>query len=351
MGVIKVSDSRASVGNAIRYITKKEKTEVRLISGYNCNPKTAILEMQDTKNAWRKTGGRQCKHIIQSFSKDEAITPQEAHSIAAELVQTCPLLQGFEICYATHKDREHVHTHYIINSVSFETGKKFHQSKRDLQALKDFSDGILLAHGKSICEKNREITAFKIDTYRTIEKAAQGTYKSWMYDILAAIYETMQSACGKTDFITKLKERGITVNWHDERKYIVFEDESVNKVRNKTLSKTFKINLYKEALLYEFRQNDGRTPTAEKRDTKQGAGRSGRAGQFVTAGSVDELRQRYIEISGAGGADDRRESGGSAKSAGRDKLPGVRAANEQRPAESRNGRETARIRRRDDRER
>lgn len=70
--------------------------------------------------------------------------------------------------------------------------------------------------------------------------------------------ETMRLSCNKTDFVTRLREIDIIANWYDERKYIVFSDESVNKVRNKILSKTFKINLDKEKLLYGFRQNYGR---------------------------------------------------------------------------------------------
>ena len=67
MAVIKAINSRASIANAINYITKKEKTDEELISGYNCRGITALDEMKATKKAWNKTGGRQYKHFIQSF--------------------------------------------------------------------------------------------------------------------------------------------------------------------------------------------------------------------------------------------------------------------------------------------
>ena len=67
MAVVKVVNSRASIGNAVNYITKKEKTEESLISGKDCSPNTAIEEMKITKQQWQKTDGRQYKHYVQSF--------------------------------------------------------------------------------------------------------------------------------------------------------------------------------------------------------------------------------------------------------------------------------------------
>lgn len=61
--------------------------------------------------------GRQYKHFVQSFPKDEIISLEEANQIARELVESWPKFQGFEVCYATHKDREHIYTHihtYIL---------------------------------------------------------------------------------------------------------------------------------------------------------------------------------------------------------------------------------------------
>ena len=64
MAVIKAVNSRASLARAINYITNGEKTECRLVGGHNCSPMYAIEEMRDTKEVWRKMGGRQYKHFI-----------------------------------------------------------------------------------------------------------------------------------------------------------------------------------------------------------------------------------------------------------------------------------------------
>lgn len=305
MAIIKAVNSRASIGHAVNYITKKEKTESGLIGGFNCNPQCALDEMKSTKRAWKKTDGRQYKHFIQSFPKDEIITLEEANQIARELVESWKKFEGYEVCYATHKDREHIHTHIITNSVSFENGKKFNYSKKELQGFKDLSDEILKKHQKSICQKNQEITSFDMDTYRSIEKAVKRTYQSWMLDIVMAVEAVRREADSKESFCRKMLDKGIQVEWSESRKYIVFVDSNGNKVRDKRLSKIFKTSIDKESLKNEFEQYSR---------TRSGATKSGRSnreydsrtnqyglthvGECQTEKTVEELRSRYQGISG-----------------------------------------------------
>ncbi|MCI8806272.1 MAG: relaxase/mobilization nuclease domain-containing protein [Clostridiales bacterium] len=255
MAVIKAINSRASIANAINYITKKEKTDEKLISGYNCRGITALDEMKATKKAWNKTGGRQYKHFIQSFSPSENISPDEAHKIAAELVESWNKFKGYEVCYATHKDKNHIHTHIIVNSVSFENGKKFCYSKKELQDFKDLSDKILLKYDKSICEKNTEITSFNINEYKTLEKALSGKYESWILNIALAVNLAKQTAKSVEEFINILLQKGIKTEWKDSRKYITFKDKDNNKVRDKRLKEIFKMQIDKEVLINEFQSN------------------------------------------------------------------------------------------------
>ncbi|MDE7137482.1 MAG: relaxase/mobilization nuclease domain-containing protein, partial [Ruminococcus sp.] len=126
MAIIKAVSSKSPIKTAIAYVSKDEKTEQKLLSGYNLTaPETAYDEMQITKEVWNKTGGRTYKHYVQSFAPDEEITPEQVHAIAKEFVERCPQFKGFEVLIATHQDREHIHTHFILNSVSFEDGHKF----------------------------------------------------------------------------------------------------------------------------------------------------------------------------------------------------------------------------------
>ncbi|MCD8089770.1 MAG: relaxase/mobilization nuclease domain-containing protein, partial [Clostridiales bacterium] len=107
MAIIKAVNSRASIGNVIRYITKPVKTEERLIGTVNCRKNNILSDMRATKKSWGKTGGRQYKHFVQSFSPDENISPEEAHTIAEELVNKWDKFKGYEVCFATHTDRNH----------------------------------------------------------------------------------------------------------------------------------------------------------------------------------------------------------------------------------------------------
>lgn len=360
MAIIKAISSRASIARAINYITKQEKTERKLIGGYNCNPVYAIEEMQGTKEEWRKTGGRQYKHFIQSFPKDEQISYEEAFQIAKELIERCPFFRGYEVCYATHMDRNHVHTHIVVNSVSFEDGYKFRYSKRQLQELKDLSDEILLEHGKNICEKNREITSFQMGAYRSIEKAAAGTYKSWMLDTMKAINAAMKIARGKDEFIALLAQAQYDVNWSDNRKYIVFITPDGKKVRDKTLAKTFKVRLSKEDLLNEFKGNygrsTGRTEPDQGRATSNvtGSGNRGNRGNRKRGAqesaeairrrlqSIDRIHEEY-SINGDGRNAEREPDAEPERDGGNIQTP-----NEQPNIGTRNGRKTCRTRSRDD---
>lgn len=111
MAIIKaVKNSRSGIKKIIDYITKEEKTDgQKLCSGQNCNIDTAAIEMQATKELYGKTGGRTYKHFVQSFPPGEKLTPEQAHKIAKEFVQSCPLFDGYEVVYATHVDRPDPH--------------------------------------------------------------------------------------------------------------------------------------------------------------------------------------------------------------------------------------------------
>ena len=105
MAVIKAVSSKAGIGHAIDYVTKKEKTEEKLVSGLHCEPETVKEEMQATKELWGKTDGRTYKHYVQSYHEDEEITPEQAHKNAVELAEHTKAWKGHEVLIATHIDK------------------------------------------------------------------------------------------------------------------------------------------------------------------------------------------------------------------------------------------------------
>ena len=271
MAVIKAVSSKAPISTAIDYVSKDEKTESKLLSGYNLtSPGTAMDEMQATKEVWGKTGGRTYKHFVQSFAPDENITPEQAHEIATQFAEQCPLFKGFEVLIATHKDREHIHTHFVVNSVNFEDGHKFQMKSTELQDMKDLSDKLCRERGLTITQKGKtfhgedreETTAYSKEQYQLLQKAEQGKTDSYVQDIALAVLECREQATSREDFKMLMSERGYAVKWEDSRKHITFTDtsrqehgEKKHSVRNNKLEQYYHMDFSKEGLEREFESN------------------------------------------------------------------------------------------------
>lgn len=262
MAIIKsVKNSHSNIKHIINYVTKKEKTiGKKLCSAHNCNIDTAAKEMQITKELYNKTKGRTYKHFVQSFPPEENITPQQAHQLAKEYVEQCPLFSDFEVVFCTHVDKEHIHTHFVVNSVSFMDGHKFQMSKKDLEDMKILNNKLCLEHGFSICEigkkKSDSMTLIAYDTnkYQFLKKAKEGKVKAYVQDISIAVYDAMQQSASKEEFISAMNQKGYTVDWQDNHKYIVFTNADGKKVRNSNLQKTYNLNVGKEELLEFFKE-------------------------------------------------------------------------------------------------
>ncbi len=115
--------------NALEYIQNPDKTEeCVLVGGINCLPDTAFEQMEETKNIFHKTGKRQGYHVIISFSPEEKVTAEQAMYVLEHFAKDV-LRDDYEVVYAVHTDREHMHGHLIWNSVSVTTGKKYNSPK------------------------------------------------------------------------------------------------------------------------------------------------------------------------------------------------------------------------------
>lgn len=157
MAVIKAVSSKAGINTVLDYVMQEEKTEQKLLSGLNCVPDTVKDEMRVTKLLWDKDGGRTYKHFVQSFAPGEKIDPAQAHQIACQLAASRPEWQDFEVLITTHEDKEHIHTHFVVNSVSYVDGHKLQQSKAELQAMKDYSDQLCAKYGCILPKRERPL--------------------------------------------------------------------------------------------------------------------------------------------------------------------------------------------------
>ena len=128
--------------SVMRYVSQPGKTfwdGQCLVSGIGCQPETAFDEFLSTKLLHHKDGGVMFYHMVQSFPKGANIDPRTVHEAARRLAG---YFEGCEVLVCTHVDREHIHSHCIINSVNFETGKKVHMADEQIQELRIRNDQI-----------------------------------------------------------------------------------------------------------------------------------------------------------------------------------------------------------------
>lgn len=209
--------------------TWDEQSGQRLISGINCDGMNSILEFEATKASHGKMDGINFYQYVQSFKPTENITPRQAHEIAMDFAARA--WPGSEILVTTHCDAKHVHSHFIINSVNFETGMKLRQDPNTLKRLRQISDDVCLAHGLSVLPKYED--GGKKMSAREWRAAQKG--QSWKFRLMYDIGDAMKKSCSREDFILLMKRKGYEVKWTEERKDITFTCPNGMKCRGSRL--------------------------------------------------------------------------------------------------------------------
>lgn len=204
------------MNNIFPYIMKEEKTEQKLISGINCVPENAMQEFIAVKKQFGKTDGRQYYHVVQSFSPDDNITSETAHEIGLKFAK---YFGDFQMVVATHTDRNHIHNHIVFNSVNFENGKKFHQSRDEMIQAKEYSNKLCQEYGLSLTEA----------------KATRYNMPKWKRVLKKKLDYAIKHSSSKAEFIYLLERLGVTVNWQDDHKYITFTTDDKHKCRDNKL--------------------------------------------------------------------------------------------------------------------
>lgn len=313
MAVIKPTAAK-SIRATIKYVSQKKKTTVNLMTGVNCSndPQKALQQMQITKKVYGKTDGRSCIHFIQSFAAGEKVLPAEVHQIGLELVNRFPLMQGYQAVVVTHLDQKNknLHNHIVLSSVNVITSKKWQMSANELADLRRLGDDICREHGLSVTvkgktfdgEEREDTVSYNKETYRYLIKAEQGKVDSYVQTIALAVMDAKEKAISQDDFIDRLRQFGIGVDWSDTRKYIVFCDlerqkagEAKCKIRNKKLKEYYNIDLEKEVLLNEFEKN-ARRNEAERAARNLLSGRidAGISSNQAGESGTDEQAERSV---------------------------------------------------------
>ena len=265
MNYKKGTQTRGCMKSVMRYVSQLSKTlwdGQQLVSGIDCQPETAFDEFLSTKLLHHKDGGVMFYHMVQSFPKGAAIDSRTAHEAACRLAG---YFEGCEVLVCTHVDREHIHSHCIINSVNFETGKKVHMADEQIQELRIRND--------QICEE-LGLPKFQRDGQRQARGMSNAEYytadrgDSWKFELMRVIDECMRYAGNRDEFLTLLRSEGYDAAWTDSRKNITYTTPEGRKCRDSKLhmEKYLKENMEAEFGYRTENDNTRNVDAAQKAD-------------------------------------------------------------------------------------
>ena len=269
------------MGAAMRYVKQEKKTQWgdrQLVSGINCRPESAYDDFLRTKLLYHKEDGRMFYHMVQSFPSGEPVDPAAAHAAALKLAE---YFKGREVLVCTHTDREHIHSHFIINSVSLEDGRKLHISEPELSELRQRNDAVCAQFGLPVFlpERPQKVKAVASAEYHA---AARG--ESWKFQLMNCINECMRYARTRDEFVLLMGRKGYDVRWQDSRKNITYTTPDGKKCRDDRLhdEKYLKENMENEFRIREELITGGTVPAESAAAASRSASDNRRMGR--TAG-------------------------------------------------------------------
>ena len=290
----KRTNTHGAMRNCIEYVLRQDKTNelFTCVTGPYChdeiNYDLVYRTFLEEKKVWDKDSGRMYAHNIISWHKDEQITPEQALEFGKEFAENW--FSGFQTLVAVHKDKNHIHCHLVTNSVSYEDGRKLHNTKKDLERMKQLTNQMCRKRGLTVAEKGKhfdgsqiekgEVIAWSKDKYNLFR---QQVTDSFVVDCAMAVLKALENCISKEKFIEKMKQFGWNVNWTEKRKHITFQNQEGKKVRDSNLSKTFHLDISKEDLENEFDRNYERVRAEAER----------------TNGADEELAGYYRQVEAA----------------------------------------------------
>ena len=290
----KRTNTHGAMRNCIEYVLRQDKTSELLtyVTGPYChdeiNYDLVYRAFLEEKKVWDKDSGRMYAHNIISWHKDEQITPEQALEFGKEFAENW--FSGFQTLVTVHKDKDHIHCHLVTNSVSYEDGRKLHNTRKDLERMKQLTNQMCRKCGLTVAEKGKhfdgsqiekgEVIAWSKDKYNLFRQQAKD---SFVADCAMAVLKALENCISKEKFIEKMKQFGWNVNWTEKRKHITFQNQDGKKVRDSNLSKTFHLDISKEGLENEFDRNRQKARDSADRDSR----------------SDEELRNYYRELDAA----------------------------------------------------
>lgn len=180
---------------------------------------------------------------------------------------------GFQTVVSVHKDKDHIHCHLVTNSVSYENGKKLHNSRKDLERMKQLTNQMCRERGLTVAGKGKHFDGSQIETGEVIAWSKdkynlfrQQKKDSFVADCAMVVLTVMESCISREQFIKEMGNLRWNVNWTENRKHITFQNSEGKKVRDSNLSKTFHLKISKGELEDEFIRNEQKERCCIDRD-------------------------------------------------------------------------------------
>lgn len=267
MAAISAGKGSGSASGSIKYVQyEKDSTRPRVLfsEGIECSPyyQDAIEDFAYIRDIHHKSGGREAHHMVLAYSPEEEkrFTKKELFDKAIKVSKgTFP---NHQIWLGMHNDTDHLHVHMIVNSVNLETGKKLQIAGRKgmheiMNKVQNICHSLELDNTLEVgkrSQKEGQVITHNIVEYKLIEQG-----KSWKADIAKRVYESLNAADSKMDFILNCNEKGVLCKWDDNRKHVTFcdMDNPSRKVRSANLAKTFTLKQLesKESMEKAFKAN------------------------------------------------------------------------------------------------
>lgn len=239
MAITKIHAIKSTLGKALAYIENPDKTDGQmLVSGYNCEPQTASIDFEMTavlahkaRNLQRKRSTNLAYHLIQSFSPEDAVTPEQAHELGKKLA--FEYTGGkYEYVVATHIDKGHIHNHIMINAVSFYDYKKLRTVPyRTARQIRDISDRLCIEAHLSVIDDPQKIGQLYP------ENAGKKKSVSNRTEIRKRLNFCLERATGYSQFLSMAKELEITPTIRGKHMSYLLEGAG-RSVRDNSLSDT-----------------------------------------------------------------------------------------------------------------
>ena len=256
MPIIKAINSSASLKQTLDYITKeedknhREKTNIYLVGTHNMNTQNFLREMEDVKHEFHKLGGQTQKHYVISFKPNENITPEKAMDFAQEFIEKTKQFNDRQIAYACHEDKDHLHVHLVVNTVSFIDGRKLDSNREFLNQCKE--KVVELSHSYKIdvvnipetkdLSKNKQKEKESQAKFRNMLKRAKEEHcfsNIWKNTMAQEVARAIILSESKEEFIKTLNRDNYFVNWKPTKADIVIEDKDGHKSRADKLRKLY----------------------------------------------------------------------------------------------------------------